>query len=46
MRESIKGLHACSVGYDCRIVFARQKHPKTGTETLLLINLGTHEEVY
>jgi mRNA-degrading endonuclease YafQ of YafQ-DinJ toxin-antitoxin module len=42
----LKGLHASSVGYDCRIVFSRQKHPKTGVETLLLINLGTHDEVY
>lgn len=42
----LAGLHACSVAYDCRIVFARQKHPKTGAEVLLLINLGSHEEVY
>ena len=42
----LAGLHACSVGYDCRIVFARQKHPKTGVEILLLINLGSHDEVY
>ena len=42
----LKGLHASSVGYDCRIVFAKQKHPKTNAETLLLINIGTHEEVY
>ncbi len=42
----LAGLHACSVAYDCRIVFARQKHPKTGVETLLLVNIGTHEEVY
>lgn len=42
----LAGLHACSVGYDCRIVFAKQKHPKTGAETLLLINLGSHDEVY
>ena len=42
----LAGLHACSVAYDCRIVFARKKHPKTGAEVLLLINLGTHEEVY
>jgi mRNA interferase YafQ len=42
----LAGLHACSVAYDCRIVFARQKHPKTGAEVLLLINIGTHEEVY
>ena len=42
----LKGLYASSVAYDCRIVFAKQKHPKTGAETLVLINLGTHEEVY
>jgi mRNA interferase YafQ len=42
----LAGLHACSVAYDCRIVFARQKHPKTGAEILLLINIGSHEEVY
>ena len=42
----LAGLHACSVAYDCRIVFSKQKHPKTGAETLLLINIGTHEEVY
>jgi mRNA-degrading endonuclease YafQ of YafQ-DinJ toxin-antitoxin module len=42
----LKGLHACSVSYDCRIVFSRQKHLKTGAEVLLLVNLGSHEEVY
>jgi mRNA interferase YafQ len=42
----LAGLHACSVAYDCRIVFARQKNPKTGAEVLLLINIGSHEEVY
>jgi mRNA-degrading endonuclease YafQ of YafQ-DinJ toxin-antitoxin module len=42
----LKGLHACSVAYDCRIVFARQKHPKTNEEVLVLVNIGSHEEVY
>jgi mRNA interferase YafQ len=42
----LAGLHACSVAYDCRIVFAKQPHPKTGSEVLLLINIGSHEEVY
>lgn len=42
----LAGLHACSVAYDCRIVFSRQKHPKTGAEVLVLINIGSHEEVY
>ena len=43
---ALAGLHACSAGYDCRIVFAKQKHPKTGTEVLLLVNIGSHDEVY
>jgi mRNA-degrading endonuclease YafQ of YafQ-DinJ toxin-antitoxin module len=42
----LKGLHASSAAYDCRIVFSRHKHSKTGSETLLLINIGTHDEVY
>ncbi len=42
----LAGLHACSVAYDCRIVFSKQKDRKTGTEVLLLINIGSHEEVY
>jgi mRNA interferase YafQ len=42
----LAGLHACSVAYDCRIVFAKQKNRKTGAEVLLLINIGSHEEVY
>jgi mRNA-degrading endonuclease YafQ of YafQ-DinJ toxin-antitoxin module len=42
----LAGFHACSVAYDCRIVFAKQKHPKTGAEVLLLVNIGSHEEVY
>jgi len=42
----LEGLHACSVGYDCRIVFSKQKHPQTGEEVLILINIGSHDEVY
>lgn len=42
----LAGLHACSPSYNCRIVFAKEKHPKTGAEVLLLINIGSHEEVY
>jgi len=42
----LAGFHACSAGYDCRIVFAKQKHPTTGAQVLLLVNIGSHEEVY
>jgi mRNA interferase YafQ len=42
----LSGLHACSAGYDCRIVFSKQKHAKTKTQVLLLINIGSHDQVY
>jgi mRNA-degrading endonuclease YafQ of YafQ-DinJ toxin-antitoxin module len=42
----LAGLHACSAAYDCRIVFSKQKNPRTVAEVLLLINIGSHEEVY
>jgi mRNA-degrading endonuclease YafQ of YafQ-DinJ toxin-antitoxin module len=42
----LAGLHACSVAYDCRIVFAKAKRPKSGAEVLVLVNIGSQEEVY
>ena len=42
----LKGLWACSVEYDCRIVFAFEPDPDTGDELIVLIDLGTHDEVY
>jgi mRNA interferase YafQ len=36
---------ACSCGYDCRIVFAIEKY-QDQTEYLLLIDIGTHDDVY
>ena len=42
----LKGLWACWVEYDCRIVFAFDPDPDTGEEMIVLIDLGTHDEVY
>mgnify|MGYP000051841798 CR=1 FL=1 len=42
----LKGLWACSVEYDCRIVFAFEPDPDTGEDMIVLIDLGTHDEVY
>jgi mRNA interferase YafQ len=36
---------ACSCGYDCRIVFTIEKH-QDQTEYILLIDIGTHDDVY
>lgn len=40
------GYLACSCGYDCRIVFSIEKTNKLKEEFILLIDIGTHEEVY
>ncbi len=40
------GLQACSCGYDCRIVFSIEKDKETGKELIVLLNIGTHDEVY
>ncbi len=42
----LAGLWACSCGYDCRIVFALETDPLTGEEVIVLLDIGTHEEVY
>jgi mRNA interferase YafQ len=38
------GCYACSCGYDCRIIFTVEED--TNVQTILLITIGTHEEVY
>jgi addiction module RelE/StbE family toxin len=42
----LSDLYACSCGYDCRIVFSIEKEKKTGKEVIILLNIGTHDEVY
>ncbi len=41
---SLYGLLACSCGYDCRIIFTIEK--EKNEEVILLIDIGTHDEVY
>ena len=42
---TLDGYHACSCGYDCRVVFELQAGVK-GIEKIVLIAVGTHEDVY
>lgn len=44
LRGSLAGYWACSSGYDLRIVFEYTQHE--GQEAILLLALGTHDEVY
>lgn len=46
LRGQLEGLWSCWVEYDCRIVFMFEVDPDTGEELLVLIDLGTHDEVY
>jgi len=42
----LKGLWACWVEYDCRIIFTFDNDPDSNKEMIILIDLGMHDEVY
>lgn len=44
LRGPLAGCWACTAGYDLRIVFEYTQHE--GQEAILLLALGTHDEVY
>lgn len=44
LRGPLAGCWACSAGYDLRIVFEYVTHE--GAEAIVLLALGTHDEVY
>jgi addiction module RelE/StbE family toxin len=44
LRGRLSGCWACSAGYDLRVVFEYVEHE--GTEAILLLALGTHDQVY
>jgi len=43
---TLEGLRACSCGYDCRIVFSIEGNPAGGGEVIVLLDIGSHDEVY
>ncbi len=46
LRGAKKGLLSCTCGYDCRIIFRIEPGPGKQTEDIVLIDVGTHDEVY
>ena len=42
----LSGLWACWVEYDCRIIIAFKPDPASGEQLILLVDIGTHGEVY
>lgn len=46
LEGKLSGTLACSCGYDCRILFKLDLDEETGEEVILLLDVGTHNEVY
>jgi mRNA interferase YafQ len=46
LKGSLFEHQSCSCGYDCRIVFRVERDVATGEEYILLVDIGTHDEVY
>ena len=46
LKGKLSGSWACSAGYDLRIVFDFVTSGKDSTDDILLLAIGTHDEVY
>ncbi|HEY9809141.1 MAG TPA: type II toxin-antitoxin system YafQ family toxin [Halomicronema sp.] len=46
LKGELAGAWSCTVDYDCRLVFKFVENQETGEEEILLIDIGTHDEVY
>jgi addiction module RelE/StbE family toxin len=43
---TLEGLWACSVAYDCRIVFTFSQDEESQDSVIVLVDIGSHDEVY
>ncbi len=46
LKGKLSGSWACSVGYDCRVIFDFVKNKNQKEDDIFLITMGTHDEVY
>ena len=46
LRGELAGAWACTVDYDNRILFEFVQNSESGAEEILLLTMGTHDEVY
>ncbi len=46
LEGKLAGLLSCSCGYDCRVVFTVETDKETGETLIILLDIGTHDEVY
>ncbi len=43
---TLEGYHACTVAYDLRIIFQFELRKPPEAAAILLLDIGTHEQVY
>ncbi len=46
LKGDLAGVWACTVDYDMRILFEFVQAPESGDQDVLLLTVGTHDEVY
>ncbi len=46
LKGKLAGSWACTVAYDYRILFELVENHESGEEEILLLTMGTHDEVY
>jgi len=46
LKGQLAGIFACSVDHDLRILFEFGQNPATGQPEILLLAIGSHDEVY
>jgi addiction module RelE/StbE family toxin len=46
LKGQLHGLWSCWVEYDCRIIFVFVPDPEGDEDAILLVDLGSHDEVY
>ena len=46
LKGELSDAWACKIDYSIRLVFSYEKNPHTDIEEILLIKIGSHDEVY
>jgi mRNA-degrading endonuclease YafQ of YafQ-DinJ toxin-antitoxin module len=46
LEGKLSGLLSCSCGYDCRIIFSIETDEESGETLIILLDVGSDDEVY
>jgi mRNA-degrading endonuclease YafQ of YafQ-DinJ toxin-antitoxin module len=46
LKKNFEGAWACTAGHNLKIIFEFAQHPESGEQEILLLAVGTHDEVY